>query len=247
MILLLFFVLIIFGCEKTVQNTQSYGLGVVNGDSPNPTGFRKETMIGKYHEATVSSNEPAKVPYSTSFGLYDYPLGDPNNPLDTASQLGESKTNSKSTMVITIVRLFDIYRGGTVKIKYISDIDNSLIYEYSTVVPYPDDEGYEYWKYYYVWATAGNFPKGINKIGNYHVSIESPFGNEDIPFTVNGCTINSQCGEQNCVDSYCQEVCVPNCINKKCGEDGCGGSCGICPSSYGCSEGNCVYNFVPNF
>ena len=30
------------------------------------------------------------------------------------------------------------------------------------------------------------------------------------------------------------ECCIPQCVNKACGPDGCGGSCGGCPSAYSC-------------
>jgi len=36
--------------------------------------------------------------------------------------------------------------------------------------------------------------------------------------------------------------CVPDCESKDCGYDGCGGSCGSCPSHYHCKENACVYN-----
>lgn len=39
--------------------------------------------------------------------------------------------------------------------------------------------------------------------------------------------------------------CSPNCNNKTCGDDGCGGSCGICTSLRTCVNGTCVCP-VPN-
>jgi len=36
------------------------------------------------------------------------------------------------------------------------------------------------------------------------------------------------------------EDCIPNCEDKECGDDGCGGSCGTCSSGYYCSNGNCI-------
>lgn len=47
----------------------------------------------------------------------------------------------------------------------------------------------------------------------------------------------TQCGShyQKCVGG-----CIPNCTNKQCGPDGCGGSCGTCPPGYTCTPtGQC--------
>jgi len=35
-------------------------------------------------------------------------------------------------------------------------------------------------------------------------------------------------------------ICTPNCVGKECGDDGCGGSCGICSSGKVCSNGQCI-------
>ena len=35
-------------------------------------------------------------------------------------------------------------------------------------------------------------------------------------------------------------ICTPDCADKTCGEDGCGGSCGTCPAGQPCTAGNCV-------
>ncbi|MFH0936280.1 MAG: hypothetical protein V1815_01215 [Candidatus Woesearchaeota archaeon] len=49
------------------------------------------------------------------------------------------------------------------------------------------------------------------------------------------------CGSgQTCVNGNC--ICAPNCLNKTCGNDGCGGSCGTCSIGSYCSNGNCVLN-----
>jgi len=37
-----------------------------------------------------------------------------------------------------------------------------------------------------------------------------------------------------------QEICLPSCDNVECGDDGCGGSCGICIEGKVCEEGKCV-------
>jgi hypothetical protein len=39
------------------------------------------------------------------------------------------------------------------------------------------------------------------------------------------------------------DVCIPDCSNKKCGEDGCGGSCGLCGENTSCLNNICVCNF----
>jgi agmatine/peptidylarginine deiminase len=38
----------------------------------------------------------------------------------------------------------------------------------------------------------------------------------------------------------CPKPCVPNCAGKQCGDDGCGGSCGTCPSGKTCQNYQCV-------
>lgn len=40
------------------------------------------------------------------------------------------------------------------------------------------------------------------------------------------------------------KTCTPDCNNKKCGPDGCGGSCGTCSSNEGCKAGVCTANCV---
>jgi hypothetical protein len=41
------------------------------------------------------------------------------------------------------------------------------------------------------------------------------------------------CGEStNCVDGQC--ICLPDCEDKACGPDGCGGGCGVCPEGMWC-------------
>jgi formylglycine-generating enzyme required for sulfatase activity len=50
---------------------------------------------------------------------------------------------------------------------------------------------------------------------------------------------------ETCTDGVC-EPCVPDCTDKACGDDGCGGSCGLCfkstsaPWTYDCVEGACT-------
>lgn len=49
------------------------------------------------------------------------------------------------------------------------------------------------------------------------------------------CAANSICDPDT---HTCQ--CLPDCTGKKCGDDGCGGSCGTCPSGQVCSNGRCA-------
>ncbi len=44
---------------------------------------------------------------------------------------------------------------------------------------------------------------------------------------------------QACVDGACSG-CLPECVGKTCGDDGCGGSCGSCGPSMACHEGQCL-------
>lgn len=48
------------------------------------------------------------------------------------------------------------------------------------------------------------------------------------------------CGSSSCSGGEC--VCTPNCLNKECGDDGCGESCGSCPSGSHCGS----YYETPN-
>lgn len=47
-------------------------------------------------------------------------------------------------------------------------------------------------------------------------------------------------GEDNNVYCTCPGACVPNCVNKQCGSNGCGGSCGSCSSGQVCQNGQCI-------
>ncbi|MBN2498801.1 MAG: hypothetical protein JXR96_29690 [Deltaproteobacteria bacterium] len=52
----------------------------------------------------------------------------------------------------------------------------------------------------------------------------------------------SPCADgQTCRDGRCTS-CVPDCVGRECGPDGCGGSCGTCPSDQRCDQtsGQCV-------
>jgi hypothetical protein len=48
------------------------------------------------------------------------------------------------------------------------------------------------------------------------------------------------CGEDlHCISGECVPTCIPDCVDKDCGEDGCGGICGYCPIGEGCVAGSC--------
>ena len=58
----------------------------------------------------------------------------------------------------------------------------------------------------------------------------------------NPCSTNFNCpaGEE-CTNGYCMKICVPNCTNRECGSDGCGGYCGTCPQGTACDpQGLCA-------
>jgi len=54
----------------------------------------------------------------------------------------------------------------------------------------------------------------------------------------------SQCPPCECPPCECQPPeecqCVPDCQEKQCGDDGCGGYCGQCAAGYACAAGECV-------
>ena len=83
-------------------------------------------------------------------------------------------------------------------------------------------------------------------------------GTDDV--ILNNCSDDNKCTDDDCVNSFCVHtpvvtsccfpscaigelcinsecVCTPNCYNKQCGDDGCGGSCGECPDGGMCSLG----------
>lgn len=75
-------------------------------------------------------------------------------------------------------------------------------------------------------------------------------GNNDRP---DPACLNVECGDHGvcnaglceCSDGYrgaeCQfpPSCLPQCAGKDCGDNGCGGSCGLCPAGEMCMEGQC--------
>jgi hypothetical protein len=77
-------------------------------------------------------------------------------------------------------------------------------------------------------------------------SCESPgatrcFGGLPQTCTDGAWTYEEPCGDgQICVDGLCVTGCAPTCDELECGDDGCGGSCGICTEPLSCEAGVCV-------
>src|SRR5512143_1235791 len=60
-----------------------------------------------------------------------------------------------------------------------------------------------------------------------------------------GCGHDLDCGQCDWTDSCTNNVCVcsPYCGSRDCGDDGCGGSCGMCGTNETCSSsGHCTYS-----
>ena len=75
-----------------------------------------------------------------------------------------------------------------------------------------------------------------NKIS--HASIGC-YSNENSIYWKNSCggleDIIQKCkSNEQCIDDKC--VCQPDCYQKSCGDDGCGGICGLCDAGYECKE-----------
>lgn len=51
-------------------------------------------------------------------------------------------------------------------------------------------------------------------------------------------TCKDECGDPS-GDSGVETVCVPDCTDRACGADGCGGGCGDCPGDQVCRDGEC--------
>jgi len=49
-------------------------------------------------------------------------------------------------------------------------------------------------------------------------------------------------GISDALDDVANDVCIPNCVNKYCGDDGCGGSCGSCGANATCINNECACN-----
>ena len=59
----------------------------------------------------------------------------------------------------------------------------------------------------------------------------------------------SKCSTYNIgalLTSWQTDGCEPNCVNKECGDDGCGNQCGYCSSGETCTSGECVSSCTPN-
>ncbi len=56
----------------------------------------------------------------------------------------------------------------------------------------------------------------------------------------NDCVVNAV--GLNCFESYgyCTESCLPDCAGKQCGDNGCDGTCGDCPSPMVCENNMCI-------
>lgn len=62
------------------------------------------------------------------------------------------------------------------------------------------------------------------------------------------CAVGWKNCNNNVVDGCEREGCCPNCTNKQCGPDGCGGSCGVCETPPGqiCKNGQCCQRNCTN-
>ncbi len=71
--------------------------------------------------------------------------------------------------------------------------------------------------------------------GNAVITCEDTDGDGCVEWSVPiACPAGSQCQDGQCVG------CQPDCTNKECGDDGCGGSCGECGPEMHCQNGRCV-------
>lgn len=68
----------------------------------------------------------------------------------------------------------------------------------------------------------------------------------DTPTVFDDCAPDERCtpGDSTC-DFVADCTCFPNCSGRRCGDDGCGGSCGTCPTGYTCRGGDCLANATP--
>ena len=58
----------------------------------------------------------------------------------------------------------------------------------------------------------------------------------------NPCAAKGKCQGRNPCAPQTPAGCTPSCERKICGDDGCGGSCGICGTEQVCASGRCVAN-----
>ncbi|NOZ02920.1 MAG: hypothetical protein GXP54_13685 [Deltaproteobacteria bacterium] len=78
----------------------------------------------------------------------------------------------------------------------------------------------------------GNYVLYCSQVGGQDVLIKIDCTEE--PDKV--CGWDPWTGKFACID---KPPCVPNCTDKECGDDGCGGSCGACPVGWGCPSFQC--------
>ena len=60
------------------------------------------------------------------------------------------------------------------------------------------------------------------------------------------CTTDTCDPAIGCVFQPVEDCCIPDCQDKECGTDGCGGSCGLCPPEWSCNAEQVCINCIPN-
>ena len=60
------------------------------------------------------------------------------------------------------------------------------------------------------------------------------------------CTTDICDPAQGCIFQPVEDCCIPDCTDKECGTDGCGGSCGMCPPEWSCNAEQTCINCIPN-
>ncbi|MFH1530109.1 MAG: agmatine deiminase family protein [Pseudomonadota bacterium] len=83
---------------------------------------------------------------------------------------------------------------------------------------------------------CGNIPStGICLAGNIlNVCVANEVVGTDCALTGEICSFVEEEGRYDCIP-----LCAPDCSDKTCGDDGCGGSCGACPKGQACEAGGC--------
>ncbi len=84
-------------------------------------------------------------------------------------------------------------------------------------------------------ANPSNYSYPIYEPQNHSCKVNQN-GSQSLGFKGNG---TPQYGDQLLCRCEVDCPCEPNCENKECGDDGCGGSCGSCPNGQGCSNFAC--------
>lgn len=57
-----------------------------------------------------------------------------------------------------------------------------------------------------------------------------------------GTSIGTWCSFNEHISARCGQGCMPSCDGRQCGDDGCGGTCGVCEMGEACEGGQCVVN-----